>query len=333
MVDLGASRPLTALPALIRYLRTHRPYALATTITNANLAALWAVRLAGVPVRCLVREASTLSVELAHSSALNRWLLPHLIGHAFRRADVIVAPSRGVADDLARVTGLCRDTIEVVYNPVVSSAMTQRADQAAGHRWLDNPAVPVVVGMGRLTRQKDFATLIRAFACLRGNLPAKLVILGNGEERAALLALAGTLGIAADIDLPGFVKNPHAYLSRASLFVLSSRWEGLPGVLIEALACGVRVVSTDCPSGPREILADGTYGELVPVGDPKALAGAMQRALAGEFTAADPATQLAHFDICTGVDRYLALLNRQPGSLELNHDQGVPPKADHRTTP
>lgn len=316
MVDLGASRPLTALPTLVRYLRTHRPRALAATITNANLVALWAVRLAGVPVRCLVREASTLSVELEHSSRLNRWLLPYLIGRAFGRADAIVAPSRGVADDLARVAGLPRETIEVIYNPVVSSMLTERSRQAAGHRWLEEPAVPVVVGMGRLTRQKDFATLIRAFARLRESRPARLLILGEGKERAALLALAGAQGIAADVDLPGFVDNPHAYLSRAALFVLSSRWEGLPGVLIEALACGARVVSTDCPSGPREILADGAYGELVPVGDPEALAGAMRRALAGEFAAADPAAQLAHFDARTGIDRYLALLTGQPGATD-----------------
>lgn len=308
VVDLASSRPLTALPALVRYLRTHRPRALAATITNANLAALWAVRLAGVPVRCLVREASTLSVELAHSSALNRWLLPHLIRSAFRRADAIVAPSHGVADDLARVAGLRRETIEVIYNPVVSSVLTQRAHQAVGHCWLDDPAEPVVVGMGRLTRQKDFATLIRAFARLRKGRPAKLLILGEGEERSALQALAESLEIADDVDLPGFVYNPHAYLSRAALFVLSSRWEGLPGALIEALACGARVVSTDCPSGPREILADGAYGELVPVADPEALAGAMRRVLAGEFTAADPAAQLAHFDTRTSVERYLRLL-------------------------
>ncbi len=167
--------------------------------------------------------------------------------------------------------------------------------------------------MGRLTRQKDFVTLIWAFARLRESRPARLVILGEGEERGALLALADALGIASDIDLPGFVNNPYAYLSRASLFVLSSRWEGLPGVLIEALACGTRVISTDCPSGPREILAEGTYGELVPVADPASLAEAMQRALTGKFTAADPATQLTFFDTQNAVDRYLALLIGQPG--------------------
>ena len=309
MVNLCASRPLTALPTLVRYLRTSRPRTLAATITNANLAALWAVRLSGVPVRCLVREASTLSVELEHSSTLNRRLLPHLIGHSFRLADAVIAPSHGVADDLARTAGLPRKKIEVIYNPVVSPSLLEDARQAAGHRWLDDPAVPVVVGMGRLTRQKDFATLIRAFARLRESRPARLIILGEGEERAALLALAGTLGIARDVDLPGFVDNPHAFLSRAALFVLSSRWEGLPGVLIEALACGARVVSTDCPSGPREILADGIYGELVPIGDDIALMAAMRRSLSGQFTPPDPVKQIALFDAEANLNKYLKLLS------------------------
>lgn len=313
IIDLGASRPLTALPALVRYLRTARPRVLAATITNANLVALWAIGLSGVPVRCLVREASTLSIELKHTSSRNRFLLPHLIKHTFRHAEAIVTPSYGAADDLACVSGLPREKINVIYNPVISPTLRERSCQAAGHRWLDDPAVPVVVGMGRLTRQKDFVTLIWAFARLRESRPARLVILGEGEERGALLALADALGIASDIDLPGFVNNPYAYLSRASLFVLSSRWEGLPGVLIEALACGTRVISTDCPSGPREILAEGTYGELVPVADPASLAEAMQRALTGKFTAADPATQLTFFDTQNAVDRYLALLIGQPG--------------------
>lgn len=308
IIDLDASRPLTALPALVRYLRASRPRVLAATITNANLVALWATTLAGVRVRCLVREASTLSIELKHSSVLNRILLPSLIRHTFRHAHAVVAPSCGVADDLAQITGLPREKIRVIYNPVVSPVLLEQSRQLSGHDWLDNPGLPVIVGMGRLTQQKDFATLIRAFAFLRKNHAARLLILGEGEERDALLALARTLGVEGDVDLPGFVANPHAYLSRASLFVLSSRWEGLPGVLVEALACGARVVSTDCPSGPREILADGTYGELVTIGDDKALMAAMHRSLSGKFTPPDPTGQIGLFDVEANLNEYIALL-------------------------
>lgn len=313
LVNLGASRPLTAVPALVRYLSGERPHALLATITNANLAALWALQFSGVPTRCVVREASTLSVELAHSSALNRVLVPPLMRRAFAGATVIVAPSRGVADDLAQVAGIRRDLIKVIYNPVVSASLLARSRQPADHRWLAEGGVPIIVGMGRLTRQKDFPTLLRAFATVRHQRRARLIILGEGEDRPALVALARELGIADDFDLPGFIANPYAFLSRAALFVLSSRWEGLPGVLIEALACGAKVVATDCPSGAREILDDGTYGELVPVGDDGAMAAAMLRALSGEFVAADPAAWIGHFDADANTDRYLDLLLGQPG--------------------
>ena len=196
----------------------------------------------------------------------------------------------------------------MIYNPVVSDALRARARQPTGHRWLPGDGIPVIVGMGRLTRQKDFATLIRAFARVRQGLPARLIVLGEGEDRDDLEALCRSLGVAADVDLPGFVANPYAILARARLFVLSSRWEGLPGALIEALACGARVVATDCPSGPREILDDGRYGQLVPVEDEAALADAMRAALDGSFVAADPGAWLARFDAEANTDRYLELL-------------------------
>ena len=168
--------------------------------------------------------------------------------------------------------------------------------------------------MGRLTRQKDFATLIRAFARVRQGLPARLIVLGEGEDRDDLEALCRSLGVAADVDLPGFVANPYAILARARLFVLSSRWEGLPGALIEALACGARVVATDCPSGPREILDDGRYGQLVAVEDEVALADAMRAALDGSFVAADPDAWIDRFDAEANTDRYLELLLGSAGS-------------------
>ena len=308
LVDLGASKPLTAVPALARHLQAERPAALLTTIVNANLAALWARQLSGIAMRCVVREASTLSVDLANGSALNRLLLPRLVRRAFPVATAIVAPSRGVADDFARVTGLPRASIEVIYNPVVSAALRARARQPASHRWLQEDGAPVIVGMGRLTRQKDFATLIRAFARVRRTMPVRLIVLGEGEERNDLEALCRRLCVAEDVDLPGFVANPYAILSRARLFVLSSRWEGLPGALIEALACCARVVSTDCPSGPQEILDGGRYGQLVPVEDEAALSEAMRAALDGSFVAADPGTWIDRFDAEANTDRYLDLL-------------------------
>lgn len=166
----------------------------------------------------------------------------------------------------------------------------------------------MIVGIGRLTRQKDFATLIGAFSLLQKRVPSRLMILGDGEERTSLDELCKRLGIGAIVDMPGFVPNPYAVLSRSALFVLSSRWEGLPGVLIEALACGTKVVATDCPSGPREILCDGLYGELCPVGDAAALEAAMFRSLTGEFVAENPSNWVNQFALESRTDEYLDVL-------------------------
>lgn len=310
VIDLCASRPLTALPALARYLVARRPLALLATITSANLAALWATRLTKSVRRCVVREASTLSMELANSSHINRILLPRMIAHTFPNAHAIVTPSAGVADDLSKVTGIPRRSIQVIYNPVVSSAMLSKSREMVKHPWFRRNRVPVILGIGRLTRQKDFATLIRAFALVRETLPAKLIILGEGEQRQMLESLCLSLGIAEEVDMPGFVNNPYAFLSRAVLFVLSSMWEGLPGVLIEALACGTKVVATDCPSGPREILGNNIFGQLVPVGDVQQMARAILRALSADYVGSDPRDHIRLFDMETNINQYLNLLLR-----------------------
>jgi glycosyltransferase involved in cell wall biosynthesis len=308
LVDLHASRPFTAIPALVRYLSSEQPRALLATITSANIAAIWASQLASSKARCVVCEASSLSNELHHTSAHNRLLTPLLIRWLFPKAHAIVAVSEGVADDLSRVTGIPRRSIRVIYNPVVSFDLVARSAEKPSHPWLSNGSMPVIVGMGRLTRQKNFETLIHAFAKVRNRIPSKLIILGEGEDRPLLEKLLGDLAIHEHVDLHGFAANPYPILARASLFVLSSRWEGLPWVLIEALACGTKVVSTDCPSGPREILADGAFGQLCPVGDVAAMASAMINALTGGFVARDPAKWLDRFSLQANAERYLDLM-------------------------
>ncbi|ROH93400.1 glycosyltransferase [Stagnimonas aquatica] len=308
VVDLGASRPLTAVPALSRYLRAERPGALLSILTGANIAAQLAVRLARSSTRCVVCEQCTLSVDLANSSWSNRMVVLALLRYFYPRAHAVVAISHGVADDLARIIDLRRESISVVYNPIVSSDLARLSREAVSHRWLQGGGPPVIVGAGRLARQKDFGNLIRAFSQLRKRQTARLIILGEGEGRADLEQLCRVLGVADDVDLPGFVANPHAFFSRAALFALSSRWEGLANVVVEALAAGVPVVSTDCPSGPKEILDGGKYGQLVPVEDSNALAEAMSRVLTGNFVATNPEESVRLFDVETIVDRYLELL-------------------------
>jgi glycosyltransferase involved in cell wall biosynthesis len=241
--------------------------------------------------------------------------LPRLLGHTYRLADGIVAVSDGVADDLARQTGLPRARIVTVYNPVITPELAALASQPATHRWFLPAAPPVVLGVGSLSARKDYPTLVRAFARLRAERDCRLVILGEAaspkktqEQRAELVALAASLGVADDVDVAGFVANPFAYMARASVFVLSSAFEGLPGALIQAMACGCPVVSTDCPSGPAEILDGGRFGALVPVGDDHAMAAAIAAALERPIAAATLRERAAMFSVERAVDRYVDLM-------------------------
>jgi glycosyltransferase involved in cell wall biosynthesis len=197
--------------------------------------------------------------------------------------------------------------VEVVYNPVITPAMLAHSNQPPDHSWFTPDQPPVILGVGRLTRQKDFATLVRAFAEVRRCRQSRLMILGEGEEQRRLEVLARELGVADDVAVPGFRENVMSYLAASELFVLSSAWEGLPTVLIEALAAGTRVVSTDCPSGPREILQDGRLGALVPVGDAPALARAIMSALDQPRDMAAP-DALVPFTRDAAVDHYLHLI-------------------------
>jgi glycosyltransferase involved in cell wall biosynthesis len=271
-------------PDLLRYLRRERPAALLSAMTKPNFMAVWARQLLGIPNRVVISEHNTFSLTLDSPSKKNRrrrrQLLPPMVKRVYSGADAIVAVSHGVADDLAFATGIPRERITMIYNPIVTSELARQAAASLDHPWLQPGAPPLVLGIGRLHEQKDFPTLLRAFARVRAKRTAHLMILGEADAKhptlqSELMALAARLGIATHIAFPGFVANPFAYLARAALFVLSSAWEGLPSVLIEALACGCPVVSTDCPSGPREILENGAYGPLVPVGDEAALAEAM----------------------------------------------------------
>ena len=306
---------LSHLSGLVRYLRAERPDALFAAMPIPNLLAVWARRLAGVPTRVLISERNTLSAMLGGSRRWRDRHLPRLLGHAYRLADGIVAVSDGVADDLARQSGLPRARIATVYNPVITPELAAMSAQPVAHRWFLPAAAPVVLGVGSLSARKDFPTLVRAFARLRAGRDCRLVILGQAaspkktqEQQDVLMALAASLGVAADVDVAGFVANPFAYMARASVFVLSSAFEGLPGALIQAMACGCPVVSTDCPSGPAEILDGGRFGAMVPVGDDQAMAAAIAATLDRPIAAATLRERAALFSVDRAVDRYVDLM-------------------------
>ena len=316
LLSRKVSKKFRYLPDLIGYLRRERPHILLSAETNVNLVALWARRLAQVSTRVVVSEHITHSPERKEGFNKRQWdwrLFPSLINRTYSWADAIIAVSRGVADDLFLTTGIPRECMTTIYNPVVTPELFRKAQLPVDHPWFQPSAPPIVLGVGRLHKQKDFPTLLRAFARVRAKQAAHLVILGEANAKEAqlsteLLALATQLGIADDIVLPGFVDNPFAYMARASVFVLSSAWEGFGNVIAEALACGCPVVSTDCPSGPAEILEDGKYGPLVPVGDDAALADAISSVLNVPPNRDALRARGALFTAEAAADRYLEVL-------------------------
>jgi glycosyltransferase involved in cell wall biosynthesis len=296
-------RSILCLPALVRYLRKERPIALFTAL-HANIIAIWARRLAGVPLNLVISEQNTFSVHNQMLPIGYRQLMLELIRQYYPLADVISAVSEGVADDLSRKARIPRERIQVIYNPIITPDLAVKIQQQLDHPWFKPGEKPVVLSVGRLDPQKDFPLLLRAFARVHQTLPSRLLILGEGPEREALLSLARQLGIEEDVSLPGFVPNPYPYMAHASVFVLSSRWEGLPTVLAEALYCGVPIVATDCPNGPREILRDGLYGKLVNVGDVDCLTDAILTTLNGD--AIHPPLQSSEpYELDTIVRQYL----------------------------
>jgi glycosyltransferase involved in cell wall biosynthesis len=309
VVDLQSSRVLASLPGLVRYLRRERPRTMLSALSHANVVAIMARMLSRITVRLVISERSNLSRSSSKPQNWRAWIMLPLMRMSYRKAGGVVAVSRGVADDLAKTINLPRDRISVIYNPVVTSELIEKSRAPLEHPWLSKGNPPVILGVGRLTRAKDFTTLIHAFARVRAVHDCRLVILGEGELRQELEALVQTLGVQDSVQLPGFAENPFAWMSRVRLFVLSSRWEGLPNVLIQAMACGAAVVSTDCPSGPNEILEGGKWGKLVPVGDIEALTKAILENLQVP-NRVNSAKRAIFFNVENAVNGYLNLLTK-----------------------
>jgi glycosyltransferase involved in cell wall biosynthesis len=304
IIDLKARRVLTSLPRLVEYLRRERPEAMLSAMNHANVVAYLAIKLSRQRTRLVVSEHVALSAAPTRRASKGS-VVRALMRMTYKRCHGIVAVSNAAAEDLARHLRLSRDRVRALYNPVVSDELIERSQVPVLE--LTDLARPIVLAAGRLTRQKDYPTLLRAIALLRKNVNATLVILGEGEARDELGHLATKLGISDHVVMPGFAANPYAWMRRADLFVVSSAWEGLPTALIEAMACGTPVVSTDCPSGPDEILEGGKWGRLVPVGDPGALAQAIDDELANKERP-DIRLRAARFGVNAAVDAYLELL-------------------------
>jgi len=307
VVDLHSRRTATGVWPLVRYLRRRRPDVVLSAHAHSSVASLLARRLARVATTCVVP-----TVQTSHSKAaalckgLRDRLVRASLGWSHSWADAIVACSGGVADDFVHVSGLPRDRVRVIYNPIVTPQLKEMAAQPVDHPWFAPGQPEVVLGVGRFSAPKDFPTVVKAFALLRKKRDLRLTILGEGTERSSLERLVADLGLTQHVSLPGFAQNPFGYLDKAAVFVFSSLWEGLPTVLVEALALGVPIVATDCDCGPREILQGGRYGRLVPVGDAEAMARALDETLSQPRPEVSE-DYLRQFTLEAVVDKYLQL--------------------------
>ncbi|HBE16100.1 MAG TPA: glycosyl transferase [Cyanobacteria bacterium UBA11149] len=298
---------LRVISPLIGYLREEKPEVLVCHLFTCNVVAAFAKIISLSSVKLAFVEHISLSDKQNRRNQLQEELLPLAMRCIYPKIDRIIAVSKGLARELESYLHLQPGWIKTIYNPVWNPHLLIEAESNLDHPWFGEKEVPIILGVGRLVQQKDFPTLIQAFAKVRQRQPSRLVILGDGGERNYLMKMVDDLGIEDDVDLVGFVNNPYPYMAQSSVFVLSSICEGLPTVLIEAMALGTSVVSTNCPSGPAEILDNGKYGELVAVGDSEAMAEAILRVLTGNTKSVD-SDWLQQFTLEAATENYLNIM-------------------------
>lgn len=308
--SLQAKRAWQAVPALVRHLRAHQPVAVLSALFHCNFLAVAARALAcGLTrPRVVITEHNTLDLVRTSVSPLRWQIFKLAVRWAYPRADAVVCVSDGIAQGLAQALPHLKSQLSVIANPVVTDDMLRQSHAPLDHPWAQAGQPPLVLAAGRLIPAKGFDVLLTAFQLVIQKIPARLMILGEGPERENLQSQLSALGLTDIASLHGFAHNPYAWMRHCAVFVLSSRHEGLPGALIEAMACGSPVVATDCPHGPADILAQGQWGRLVPVDDAPALANAMVATLQ---SAQNPnvALRASTFNLSNAVDAYQAVLH------------------------
>ncbi len=313
IVDLKAGKnPIVRLSKLMAYLRREKPSSIIANSHFSNEISILAKYLSGAPTRVIVSEQNNISLISKHSpGGLQRWV-PMTAKILYPWADAIVVPSQALAKDIAALIGKPLERVQVIYNPVVRPEIWEKAQEPVDHPWFAPGEPPVILAVGRLETQKDYPTMIRAFAQVRQVKPARLVIFGQGTKQSEIEALVHELGLEKDVAFLGFVKNPYAYITKSAMLALSSAWEALPTFVIETMALGIPVVSTNCPTGPAEILDNGKYGDLVPVGDYKAMAEAILNVLSGHSKSVESAW-IEQFTSKDTTNKYLKVMGLTVG--------------------
>ncbi|HVC02267.1 MAG TPA: glycosyltransferase [Steroidobacteraceae bacterium] len=279
IVDLGGGGVLRVLPSLSRHIKSARPVAILSALDHANIVAIVANTMTRRNTRCVISTRSVPMAVYREASFPRRHVLPFLMRATYRYADRVIANSRAVAMDLIEHFGVPQERVSVIYNPLDVDSIQRLGCERVENRWLSENETPLILGVGSLTALKDFPTLIRAFAKVRTTDACRLAILGEGPDRRKLENLVAELALERHVHLPGFVRNPFAWMHRAAVLVSSSLTEGCPNVVMQALACGTPVVCTDCNGGSAEILEGGKWGALVPIRDPTTMAAAIVKSM------------------------------------------------------
>ena len=276
IVDLGSAHVYSSFCAVARYLRQERPVAMLCDKDKVNRTAIFAKMICRSGTSLVLRSGTTISVDLAHRSRFDRWSQWLSMRVLYRYATAVVTPSEAARTDLIRFAGLSPGLVKSLRSPLIPSSVFTSTPPAPDHPWFRPGEPPVILSVGELSSRKDFATLVEAFALLRRRHACRLVILGNGKQREALLQLAAQRGVLDDFDLPGFKENVFSFMAHSKVFAFTSRWEGFGNVLAEAMACGIPVVATNCGAGPSELLHNYQHTNLVPIGDAAALASGIE---------------------------------------------------------
>ncbi len=308
IIDLTAPRVRFVLPALVKYFKRASPRGVVVHMWPLTIVAVVARALARISTKLILVEHTNWSASEIAGNKFRLFFVGITMRLMFPFAESRVVVSSGARNDIARISGLLPEQFTVLNNPVVGCEVSESIgfEQVAEDWW--NWIGPKILAVGSLRKDKDFATLLRAFERIQEESGARLLILGEGGMRIELEQLATELGVIDRLSMPGFTVNPTPYFERADLFVLSSTAEGLPTVIIEALAVGTPIVSTDCPSGPREILEEGRFGTLVRMGDPEKLAKAMQDSLSSEHDSDPLICRAQDFSVRSAADAYLKVL-------------------------
>ena len=305
--NLRVSKLRNSVGPLMRYLKAERPAGVHVLMWPLTSLAVIAQKLSGVSSRLIVSDHSLLSIQYASWGILHRLVMRASLATTYRASSARVGVSNAVAEDLAKLSGLERERFTVIYNSALISTdqgYTTGAAEVAWRGWRGKR----ILSVGRLKASKNFALLIGSFRRLLSRMDARLMILGTGELAEDLASHIAALGLTGKVILPGHVADPVPFYLSADLFVLSSNYEGFGNVIVEALACGLPVVSTDCPGGPREILDYGRYGHLVPVGDEVALEAAIAASLSSAKDSTKLKSRAAEFSPEISAQQYLDLL-------------------------